>query len=82
MHEMRVRITIDDRMVIHDIEAVTDASPFLLCPTMAPDFARLKGLRVSRGFLSEVRKLLGGTQGCTHLVELMVPLATTAFQIV
>lgn len=80
VHEMWVRLTVDDRMVIHDIEAVTDKSPFPICPAVAPNFVRLKGLRISPGFLSEVRKLLGGTQGCTHLVELMGPLATTAFQ--
>ena len=44
------------------------------------NFSRLKGLRISAGFLSQVRKLLGGTEGCTHLVELMGPIATTAFQ--
>ncbi len=27
-----------------------------------------------------VRERLGGVEGCTHLVELMGPLATTAFQ--
>jgi hypothetical protein len=27
-----------------------------------------------------VKQLLGGAEGCTHLVELMGPLATTAFQ--
>jgi hypothetical protein len=27
-----------------------------------------------------VRELLGGTAGCTHLVELLGPVATTAFQ--
>lgn len=80
VHDMRVRITIDDEMVIHEAEAATDASPFPLCPMVAPDFARLKGLRISKGFLSEVRKRLGGTKGCAHLVELMGPLATTAFQ--
>ena len=28
------------------------------------------------------RELLGGTKGCTHLVELLGPIATTAFQTV
>jgi hypothetical protein len=29
-----------------------------------------------------VRDLLGGTEGCTHLVDMLGPLATTAYQTV
>jgi hypothetical protein len=81
VHEMWVRITVDDELTIRAIEAVTDNSPFpAVCPAIAPNFQRLQGLAIRPGFLSEVRRLLGGVQGCTHLVELMGPLATTAFQ--
>ncbi len=45
-----------------------------------PNFQRLKGLRIYPGFQKQVRDLLGGTAGCTHLVELLGPLATTAYQ--
>jgi hypothetical protein len=30
----------------------------------------------------KTRELLGGTRGCTHLLELLGPMATTAFQTV
>jgi hypothetical protein len=80
VHEMWIRVTVDTHLVIHDIEAATDHSPFPICPAATVNFSRLKGLRISAGFLSQVRKLLGGTEGCTHLVELMGPIATTAFQ--
>lgn len=32
------------------------------------------------GFTRKVRECLGGVHGCTHLVELLGPMATTAFQ--
>ena len=80
VHEMWIRITVDDELTIRAIEAVTDKSPFPICPAIAPNFQRLNGLRIRPGFLSQVRNLLGGVEGCTHLVELMGPLATTAFQ--
>jgi hypothetical protein len=80
VHDMWIRITIDDGMVIRAIEAVTDASPFRLCPAITPNFQRLVGLAIRPGFMPKVKQLLGGTEGCTHLVELMGPLATTAFQ--
>ena len=40
------------------------------------------GLRIQAGFLAEARRRLGGVSGCTHLVELLGPLATTAIQTV
>jgi hypothetical protein len=82
IHDMWVRITIDDDMVIQAIEAVTDASPYRLCPNITPNFQRLVGLAVRPGFIPKVKQLLGGVEGCTHLVELMGPIGTTAFQTV
>ena len=36
--------------------------------------------RIGPGFHREVQRRVGGVKGCTHLVELLRPLATTAFQ--
>jgi len=80
VHDMWVRLTIDLDMVIHDAEAATDSSPYAICGNIAPDFKRLKGLTIGRGWRRKTLELLGGTRGCTHLVELLMPLATTAFQ--
>jgi hypothetical protein len=80
IHDMWVRATLDDGFHIVAIEAVTDSSPYNICPTITPNFQRLVGLRIGPGFNARVRERLGGTEGCTHLVELMGPLATTAFQ--
>jgi hypothetical protein len=82
VHDMWLRLTVDDRLTIQAVEAVTDANPYPACPEVAPHFARLTGLRIRPGFQSEVRARLGGTEGCTHLVELLVPVATTAYQTV
>jgi hypothetical protein len=82
VHDMWLRITVDDRLVIHAVEAVTEASPYPVCPAITPNFQRLKGLRIYPGFQKQVRDRLGGTQGCTHLVDLLGPLATTAYQTV
>lgn len=82
IHDMWLRLTVDDRLVIHDVEAVTDASPFPACPAITGNFQRLKGLRIAAGFHRQVRERLGGTEGCTHLVDLLGPVATTAYQTV
>jgi hypothetical protein len=80
VHHMHVRITIDDSFVIIDAEARIDASPFAVCPAIAPNFKGLIGMSLGPGFKKELMAKFGGTQGCTHIVELMGPIATTAFQ--
>jgi hypothetical protein len=82
VHDMSIRLTIDDRFTVVDVEAITDKSPYRICGDVAPDFKKLIGLRVGGGFHREVRARLGGVHGCTHIVELLGPVATTAFQTV
>lgn len=80
VHQMWVRLTLDEEFVVRAVEAVTDHSPFPVCPAITPNFQRLVGLRVAAGWTAAVRERLGGIEGCTHLVELLGPVATTAFQ--
>ncbi len=80
VHDMWLRLTMDHDFLIHDVEAVMDYSPFNLCPRIGEAFKKLKGLRIGPGWNRKTKELLGGIQGCTHLVELLGPLATTAYQ--
>jgi hypothetical protein len=80
IHNMWIRLTMDENMVIHDVEAVTDSSPYRMCPNITPNFKRLIGLRITGGFHRKAHERVGGTQGCTHIVELLRPVATTAYQ--
>lgn len=80
VHDMWIRLTINDRMEIVDAEAVTEASPFSICGNIAPDYKKLIGLRIVSGFTQAVKDRLGGTAGCTHLTELLGPVGTVAYQ--
>ena len=80
VHDMRLRLTITDTMEIVGSEAVSDLTPYKMCPTAAPNFARLVGMRIKAGFLRDANHAVGGTIGCTHLRELLQQMATTAFQ--
>lgn len=82
VHDMSIRLTIDHTFTIVDSEAVTDKSPYSMCGDIAPAFRKLIGLRIGGGFHRAVRERLGGVHGCTHIVELLGPVATTAFQTV
>ena len=80
LHGMWVRLTLDDTFKIHAAEAVTDYSPFKGCPEIANVFQGLVGASIGNGGNRKLKELMGGIQGCTHLTELLGPIATTAFQ--
>lgn len=80
LHGMSMRMTVNEDMEIVGFEAATDYSPYRICPEIAPNYAKLIGLRVGPGFLRAVQERVGGVQGCTHLRELMQQMGTVAFQ--
>jgi hypothetical protein len=80
MHDMGVRLVFDENMVVCDVQTFTDAAPYEACPAGGLALQELKGLRMTSGWSREVRSRLAGARSCTHLVELLVPLATVAFQ--
>ena len=80
VHEMWLRLTVDDDLLIHEVEATTDWGPFNICPAITEKFKSLEGLRIGHGWRRQVKDRVGGVNGCTHLLELVAPVATTAFQ--
>jgi len=80
IHDMWVRLTLDNNLCIQAIETVFDATPYELCPSAGKSFQNLVGVKISPGWIRQVKARVGGTQGCTHVRELMGVLATVAFQ--
>ncbi len=80
LHEMWLRLTVDDTFTIQAVEAAMDATPFPSCPNATASFQSLVGLRIRPGWLKTARERVGGTAGCTHLVQMLAPMATMVFQ--
>lgn len=80
VHDMAVRLTLDDRMVVQAIEVDMAATPYRHCLTAEPAFQGLIGKQVGLGWRRAVNECVGGTRGCTHVRELLFPMATVAFQ--
>ncbi|MEJ8809659.1 DUF2889 domain-containing protein [Variovorax ureilyticus] len=81
IHSMRLRLTVDSTALIVDAVASTDAAPFPnACGDIAPDYARLIGLRVGPGFSRQTARLFGGVRGCTHMSELLRTMGTGVLQ--
>ena len=80
LHHMKVRVTISEEMAIINAEAVTLAGPYFECPHGADNIRHLIGLKIQPGWKKIVARAIGGREGCTHITELMGPVATVAFQ--
>lgn len=80
IHDMWLRLTFDENLTVKDVAAVTENGPFTICPKITENFKRLIGEQIKPGWTKRTRQLLGSTEGCTHLLELLGPVATTAFQ--
>lgn len=80
IHDMSIRIVVDEDLNVIDIVASTDASPFGICREATRLLEAMKGRRIAPGWSAAVREQFAGRKGCTHLTELLGPVATVAFQ--
>jgi hypothetical protein len=80
LHDITVRLVVDENSLVQDASASYSAAPFALCREAARTLEPLKGLRIGAGWNKRVRELLGGAASCTHIVELLGPMATTVHQ--
>ena len=80
MHDMWVRLVVDEDLLVHDVVAVSDTTPYPVCRDATAAMRVIVGERIAAGWTMLVKSRLGGAKGCTHLMELLIPLATAAFQ--
>ena len=82
VHDLSLRMTIDDRYEIREIVPVFTNVPHPDCRGAASAYEGLVGVPIVAGFSRTVRERTGGVKGCTHLTDLLTAMATTAFQTV
>src|SRR6266581_7474704 len=80
VHDIRLRLAVDDRMTIREAQATMQATPYPTCIEVEPVLTRLVGENIGRGWREVVRRKIGRIEGCTHLSELLGPAVTTLFQ--
>ena len=80
VHDMGLRLVYDEQLRVHEVHTFTNAAPYGHCPEGGRALQSIKGLRMTSGWSKEVRNRLRGAASCTHLMELLIPMATTAFQ--
>ncbi len=80
VHDMQVRLTVDPTRTVRAIEVATNSAPYEDCFTVAPAYQALIGANIGSGWRRAVNEAVGGTKACTHLRELLMPVATVTFQ--
>ena len=80
IHHLNIRLTIDDQMLIHEVQTSMDQIPHDECSQVPPNMQALVGCRLGRGWRRAIDEKMGGTAGCTHLREMLFNMATAAFQ--
>ncbi len=80
IHDMWLRFTIDLDLLIHDVQATSERTPFEICPSAAASMRELIGLRIVGGWLKQARERVGPEVSCTHLMDLLGQIAATAYQ--
>lgn len=82
VHDLWVRLTVGDDLIVKAIEVGMAAHPYEACLGAPPSFQALVGKSVGPGWRKTVQACVGGVNGCTHVRELLFPMATVAFQTV
>lgn len=80
VHDMQVRLTLDRTMTVREIAVTTNHAPYDVCPGVSPGYQALVGAKIGGGWRKAVTEAVGRTKGCTHITELLMPMATVAFQ--
>jgi hypothetical protein len=80
IHDMWVRLVVDESLLVHDIVAVSDATPYTECREAVAPMRAIVGERNRGGWSMMVKAKLGGAVGCTHLMELLIPMATARIE--
>ncbi|MFT3814932.1 MAG: DUF2889 domain-containing protein [Acidovorax sp.] len=80
VHDHGLRVVFGEDMVIREIATAIRAYPYRECPGGGDTLQAMVGVRIGPGWNSELRKRLPAGDTCTHLKEMLAPLASAAFQ--
>jgi len=80
IHHIKLCVTVNIAMEIQDVVVEMRDTPFQLCKTISDNMKNLIGLKIGAGWMKEARERVKRTESCTHVMELLGPISTTAYQ--
>lgn len=81
IHHMVIRLLVNcSNLLIEDVDVEMTSIPREFCRETIDCLAQIKGMTITKGFMLKIKKIAGGTKGCTHLVELLQTMAPAVIQ--
>jgi hypothetical protein len=81
IHHMAIRLVVNcSNLSIEDVDVEMISVPRETCREAIDCLAQIKGLTISKGFTLKIKKIAGGVNGCTHLVELLQSMGPAVIQ--
>lgn len=80
VHDLSIRITLDDDMTVTKAVASMDQGAHELCPRAEPNFSNIEGLQIGPGWNKKVKAAMSPGLGCTHIIEMLAQMASGAMQ--
>jgi len=81
VHNMIIRLKIKGpRLKIEDVDVEMSTVPHKDCVQTRRSLEPIIGMEIVSGFTLRVKMLVGGAQGCAHLISLLTAMASAAVQ--
>jgi len=81
VHHMVVDLEVTfPTFTIEKVSVTFHERPHTHCTDIEPDYQKLVGISIARGFNNKVKELFGGPRGCTHIGALLAAMAPVAIQ--
>ena len=81
IHHMSIRLLVNcSDLLIENVDVELIHVPRDVCRETIDCLKPVKGLTITRGFTAKIKKLTGGTKGCTHVLELLLAMVPAAVQ--
>ena len=75
-------MTVSPDLEVVALEAVSDATPYDVCPEAAASLQTVVGMKIGSGWTYTIKRRLVGAASCTHLAEMLIAMGTAAYQTV
>lgn len=82
VHDIVLRVAVDDDRAIREVQVVMNAVPFGACQQTIPLLNALVGEKVGAGWRDRLREKVSRIESCTHTLELFGPAITTLYQMI
>jgi len=80
LHDLVVTLVYDRDLIVRDVKTNFISPPYPMCANGGGTLQALIGLHIGAGWNTEIRRRLPSCETCTHMRELLTPMATAAFQ--